>query len=72
VPKAICAAPLCKALTLHRGRRPHHAQKERVCSSHRLDVAGVAESKGVDVTTGPTILEPEIMAIEARRVATLP
>ena len=28
-PKAKCAAPLCEALTLHRGRRPHHVQRER-------------------------------------------
>ena len=29
-PKAICAAPFCEALTLCRGRRPHHARKEAV------------------------------------------
>ena len=29
-PKATCAAPFCEALTLCRGRRPHHARKEAV------------------------------------------
>jgi len=29
-PKATCAVPACEALTLCRGRRPHHAQRERV------------------------------------------
>jgi len=27
--KAICAVPFCEELTLHRGRRPHHVQRER-------------------------------------------
>jgi hypothetical protein len=30
VPKAICAVPLRKALTLRRGQRPHHARKEQI------------------------------------------
>jgi hypothetical protein len=29
VPKAIWAVPLCRAPTLRRGQRPHHAQKEQ-------------------------------------------
>ena len=29
-PKATCAVPSCEALTLCRGRRPHHAQRECV------------------------------------------
>ena len=29
-PKAICAVPFCEGLTLRRGRRPHHVQRERI------------------------------------------
>jgi hypothetical protein len=29
-PNATCAMPLCEALSSRRGRRPHHAHKDRV------------------------------------------
>ncbi len=40
--EAACAARLCEVLTLRRGQRPHHLQKERIGSWEISGLTGTA------------------------------